>query len=439
MSEMMNTDSWYKSSCHIDTSLWGKTAPKLPDLEVLKGDVKTDVAIVGAGFCGLSSALHLAEAGVNVIVVDAHEPGWGASGRNGGQVIPGLKIQPDEIEKRFGKERGKAIVETVGGAPQLVFDLIEKHGIECDLRKSGWIQLAKGPAGARTTDAHVDQWGRRGVGLEELRSSDIEVKVGTSSYESGFIDDRGGNLHPLKYARGLANACIKLGVKIYRDSPSHGVKRVNEKWLVETEAGSISADKVLVCTNGYTGNMLPGLSDSIVPVLTGVVATDPLSDNLKNRILPDRQGAADTQRLLSWFGIDREDRLIFGSRINSQRELIDEKNFTFGIRRLREIFPEVSDLKLQHLWTGRVALTLDHVPHIHKLGEGLYSGLGFNGRGVAMATMFGKILASHCIGGAAHKEFLPLSPVPKVPFSRFRGQGIAVALTWKRMMDTLQP
>ena len=120
----------------------------------------------------------------------------------------------------------------------------------------------------------------------------------------------------------------KQGVKIYRDSPSHSVKRVNDKWLVETEAGSISADKVLVCTNGYTGSMLPGLSDSIVPVTNRRCRDDPLSDNLKNKILPERQGAADTQRLLSWFGIDGEDRLIFGSRINTQKELIDEKNFT---------------------------------------------------------------------------------------------------------------
>jgi len=436
---MASADPWYKSSCHIDTSLWGKTAPKLPTLETLREDTTADIAVIGAGFCGLSSALHLSEAGVNVTVMDAHEPGWGASGRNGGQVIPGLKIQPDEIESRYGEERGKTIVDTVSAAPKLVFDLIEKHGIDCDLRKTGWIQLAKGPNGAETTDTHVEQWSKRSVELETLDRSDIAKRVGTEAYASGFIDMRGGNLHPLKYARGLVNACIKQGVKIYHNSPAVSVERAGDKWLVKTAEGSVAADKVLVCTNGYTGNMLPGLSDSIVPVLTGVVATDPLSDNLKNKILPERQGVADTRRLLSWFGIDKADRLIFGSRINSQKELIDESNFTFGIRRLHEIFPEVSHLKLHHMWTGRVALTLDHVPHIHKLADGLYSGLGFNGRGVAMASMFGKILANHCTRDTAQDEFLPITPVPKVPFSRFRGQGIAVALTWKRMMDTIRP
>ncbi|MEM7216642.1 MAG: FAD-binding oxidoreductase [Pseudomonadota bacterium] len=433
------SDAWYKSDCHIDTSLWGKTADKLPELEVLHEEASADVAVIGGGFCGLSSALHLADSGVNVTVVDAHEPGWGASGRNGGQVIPGLKIFPDELVSRFGKERGEQIAETAGSAPKLVFDLIKKHNIDCDLRTSGWIQLAKGEWGARTTDSHVEQWGSRGAPVTALNKADIEEKVGTSAYASGLLDGRGGNLHPLKYARGLARACLSSGVAIYKESPALSVERENDQWLVRTSDGSIRADKVIVCTNGYTGNMLPGLSDSVVPVLTGVVATEPLGDNLKNKILPERQGVADTRRLLSWFGIDSRDRLIFGSRINTQKELIDRKNFTFGISRLHEILPEVSNMPLNHMWTGRVALTLDHVPHIHKLADGLYSGLGFNGRGVAMATMFGKVLAGHCTGKSEAQEFLPLTEVPKVPFSRFRGQGIAVALTWKRMMDTLRP
>lgn len=439
MRDLASSNAWYQSSCHIDTSLWGKTAQKLPELEVLRENETTDVAIIGAGFCGLSTALHLAEEGVNVSVVDAHQPGWGASGRNGGQVIPGLKIQPDEIETRYGKERGRAIVETVNSTPQLVFDLIEKYNIDCDLRRTGWIQLAKGPKGAETTNTHIEQWAKRGVKLDMLGRKDIATRVGTNAYQSGFVDYRGGNLHPLKYARGLARACLERGVRIYKDSPAVSVEHENGQWITTTAEGKLLAEKVVVCTNGYTGNMLPGLSESIVPVLTGVVATDPLSDNLKNRILPERQGAADTQRLLSWFGVDRENRLIFGSRINSQRELIDEQNFSFGVRRMHDIFPETSELKLHHLWTGRVALTLDHVPHIHRLADGLYSGLGFNGRGVAMATMFGKILAGHCTDNPDVDNFLPITKIPRVPFSRFRGQGIAIALTWKRMMDTLKP
>ncbi|MEM9330406.1 MAG: FAD-binding oxidoreductase [Pseudomonadota bacterium] len=439
MSATEHQNAWYQSACHVRTSLWGKTSEPLSELEVLQQKVRADVAVVGAGFCGLSSALHLAKKGVNVVVVDAHEPGWGASGRNGGQVIPGLKIFPDEMVRRFGSDPGEQIARTVGAAPQLVFDLIEQHAIDCDLRKTGWIQLAKGPQGRKTTDAHVEQWGRLGAPVSGLDKSEIEMKVGTDAYLSGLLDKRGGTLHPLKYARGLARACLSMGVKVYRDSPAISVERDPQCWTVKTMEGSVEAEKVVVCTNGYTGNMLPGLSDSVVPVLTGVVATDPLTDNLKNKILPGRQGAADTRRLLSWFGIDRDDRLIFGSRINTQKELIDPQNFSFGVSRLHEIFPEVADTPLQHMWTGRVALTLDHVPHIHKLAEGLYSGLGFNGRGVAMATMFGKVLAGHCTDQPDVESFLPVTPVPKVPLSRFRSQGITIALTWKRLMDTLQP
>ena len=431
--------AWFQSTCRIESTLWGKTAGDLPQLPALDKDLNVDVLVIGGGFCGLSTALHLAEQGVEVALVEAHEPGWGASGRNGGQVIPGLKILPDQMVTRYGAERGERIAATAGAAPALVYELIDRHGIDCDLRRTGWIQLAKGPFGRKTTDSHVDQWGRRGVQTRTLNPSEIETLVGTQAYAGGLIDPRGGNLHPLKYARGLARACLALGVQIYRDTPATAVLRGATHWQVETPHASVQAETVIVCTNGYTGDMLPGLADSIVPVLTGVLATDPLSDNLKAKILPQRQAAADTRRLLSWFGLDGQDRLLFGSRINSQQELIDEKNFVFGLRRLREIFPEVDTAQLNHMWTGRVALTLDHVPHIHQLADGLYSGLGFNGRGVAMATMFGKVLAGLCTGRETDDAFLPITSMPKVPMSRFRDQGLIVALTWKRIMDTLRP
>ena len=431
-------DAWYQSSCHINTSLWGNTAPPPPAMEPLHRDINADVLVIGGGFCGLSSALHLAEQGISVTLVEAHEPGWGASGRNGGQVIPGLKIQPDEMVNRFGAERGERIAGTASAAPDVVYGLIDRYGIECDLTRSGWIQLAKGPKGQRTTDTHVRQWGARGVPVRALNRDEIAHKVGTNAYTAGLLDPRGGTLHPLKYARGLARACLSLGVSIYRDTPALAIERGNTGWRVKTAGGTVTAQTVIICTNGYTGSMLPGLSQSIIPVLTGVMATEPLGDNLQQTILPERQGAADTRRLLSWFGIDGANRLLFGSRINAQKELINEKNFEFGFRRMREIFPEVDHSRVAHMWTGRVALTLDHVPHIHKLAEGLYSGLGFNGRGVAMATMFGKVLAGHCTG-KDEGDFLPLTPMPRIPFSRFRNQGLVVALTWKRFLDAVRP
>ena len=410
-----------------------------PKLRALKDDLKTDILIIGAGYCGLSAALHLSEQGYHSTVIDAHEPGWGASGRNGGQVIPGLKVFPEEMKARFGNERGERIATSVGATPDLVYDLIKRYKIDCDLVQTGWIQLAKGPVGRKTTDAHIDQWRSRKVDVQELSKADIQTKVGTNAYVSGLLDPRGGNLHPLKYARGLAHACLSKGVSIHSDTPALSVERVNSHWLVKTAFAKITADTVIVCTNGYSGDMLPGLSNSIVPVLTGVVATEPLSDNQAKSILPKRQAAADTRRLLSWFGFDSKNRLLFGSRINFQKELIDVRNFQFGLQRMHEIFPDVDNTKLNHMWTGRVALTLDHVPHIHKLADGLFSGLGFNGRGVAMASLMGKILAGHASGISNGDEFLPLTPMPKIPMSRFRNTGVAVALTWKRFLDTARP
>jgi len=436
---MTDTDAWYNSSCHIDRSLWGVTSKRTDDYAVLEEEVTADVAVIGAGFCGLSTALHLSERGKKVAIIDAHEPGWGASGRNGGQIIPGLKIMPGEILARFGSERGEQIIKTVGQAPAVLYDVVDKYKIECDLQKTGWIQLAKGPKGAETIKAHLAQWGARDVDVRQLDRDQIPALVGTDAYYMGLLDKRGGTLHPLKYARGLAKACASNGVSIYKDSPALSLERVDKTWMVHSTKGRIKAETIVVCTNGYTGNMWPGLSKSLVPVLTGVVATNPLPNELCDKILPNRQGVADTQRLLSWFGLDAQNRLIFGSRTNAQIEAIDQNKFSFGIRRLYEIFPDIKGVELKHLWTGRVALTLDHVPHIHKLADGIFCGLGFNGRGVAMTTTFGKILAKHCLGEIEDNEFLPITPVKKVPLNQFRGSGITIALTWKRMMDTLQP
>lgn len=436
---MSNQDAWFKSTCHIDTSLWGATADRIEGLGALNGDHNCDVTVIGAGFCGLSTALHLSEQGHNVTIIDAHEPGWGASGRNGGQVIPGLKIMPQEILDRYGEERGEQIIETISNAPALLYDLVDKYQIDCDLRRTGWIQLAKGPSGAGSINKHIAQWGSRGVDVQELGADRAHALTGATGYYKGLLDARGGNLHPLKYARGLARACLFNGANIFTDTPALGIERLNGKWFVKTPNGNAISDTVVVCTNGYTGNLLPGLSQSIVPVLTGVVATKPLPEELQRKILPERQGVADTQRLLSWFGIDSKNRLVFGSRTNSQTESIDRSNFTFGINRLHEILPDVKDLELEHLWTGRVALTLDHVPHVHKFADGIYGALGFNGRGVAMTTTMGKILAKHCTGQIEDNEFLPVTEISKVPFSQFRSTGISIALTWKRMMDTLRP
>ena len=268
------------------------------NIGVLHNDIKVRCGCCRCpDFGGLSSALHLSKLGYNVTIVDAHEPGWGASGRNGGQVIPGLKIQPDEIIRRYGAEQGERIVQTASEAPSLVYSLIEEHGIDCDLKQTGWIQLAKGPKGEETTNSHIAQWGSRGVDVKQLSRSDIEEKVGTSAYASGLLDARGGNLHPLKYARGLAIACINNGVSVYRDSPAYAVERSGSGWLVKTENGSISAQIVIICTNAYTGDMLPRIVRfQLYRCLTGVMATGPLPDALQQKILPERQGVADTRR-----------------------------------------------------------------------------------------------------------------------------------------------
>src|ERR1700759_4365856 len=196
-------------------SLWAATAPKAPPTPPLEGHVTAEVVVIGAGYCGLSTALHLAERGTKVVVLEAHEPGWGGSGRNGGQVIPGLKYDPDELEEKFGPERGRRLVDFIGGSADVVFGLIEKHRMNVPHTRQGWIQGAHTPAGLDIVKRRSAQWAKRGVeGARELSADDVGHLIGTDKYLGGWVDPRGGAIQPLAYARELARAALAAGGRV---------------------------------------------------------------------------------------------------------------------------------------------------------------------------------------------------------------------------------
>src|SRR5262249_9488424 len=190
----------------LPKSLWATTATPPAAYPPLRGDVKADCVIVGGGFTGLSIALHLAERGIGTVLVEANEPGWGASGRNGGQVIPGLKLDPSELRAKYGEERGRRLTTTIGATADLVFDLIGRHHIECDARRSGWIQGAPGPKGLAQVRRRAEEWSGEGADVAVLERPEVEARAGTNAYVGAFLDRRGGTVQPLSYARGLARA-----------------------------------------------------------------------------------------------------------------------------------------------------------------------------------------------------------------------------------------
>jgi glycine/D-amino acid oxidase-like deaminating enzyme len=420
----------------LPASLWAATAAPAPPTPPLRGEARAEVAIVGGGFTGLSAALHLAEQGKAVTLLEAAEPGWGASGRNGGQVIPGLKHDPDTLCRMFGERQGERIVSVAGSAPDLVFGLIERHAIRCDAVRNGWVQAIHSEKVLEAARRRMQQWQARGAPVAMLDRAATGARLGTEGYAGGFVDQRGGSLQPLSYARGLARAAITQGAAIHGGSPALRLARENGGWRIDTPGGSLRADSVVIGTNAYTDDLVPGLKRTLVPVNSFQVASTPLSDNVRRSILPGGEVASDTRRLLAYFRLDRDGRLVMGGRGTPTGESNPRR---YGrLRRLvAAMFPQVGAPEWQFYWSGKVALTADHLPHIHEPEAGLAIGLGYNGRGVAMATVMGKLLAKRALGAPAELLGLPIGPIRPLPLWALRAPALAVMTRWYQLRDAL--
>ncbi|MCX8101794.1 MAG: FAD-binding oxidoreductase [Geminicoccaceae bacterium] len=421
----------------LANSLWTATAPPGPSCPPLEGEVEAEVAIVGGGYTGLSAALHLAERRVSVVLLEAHEPGWGASGRNGGQVIPGLKEDPDAVERILGPTFGRRAVRLSGEAPDLVFDLVARHGIACGAVRAGWIQPAPDEAGVRLQRARVEQWQRRGAPVEWLDRGAVSAALGTGLYLGGLLDRRAGSLQPLAYARGLAAAAIRAGARICGRSPALRLERAGAGWRVRSPRGAVRARTVLLCTNGYSDGLLPGLARALVPVVSVQVASAPLSENVRRSILPGGEAASDTRRLLVYFRLDPEGRLVIGGR-----GAASERGVRAAQARLRRLaqrmFPQLpDDLVWERAWGGRVALTENHLPFLVEPAPGLVAAAGYNGRGVAMATAMGRVLADKASGVPDDELDFPLTRLRPIPFHALHRPAMALAVAAKAVRDRL--
>lgn len=419
----------------LPPSLWAATATPGPVTSALTESRKADVAVIGGGFTGLSTALHLAEKGVDVCLLEASEPGWGASGRNGGMVIPGLKYDPDELIQKLGPEQGEPLIEAVGNAADLVFDLIDKHRIDCDAVRKGWIQPAHSASGLKALARRAAQWAERGARVEVLDRAEVTQRVGTDAYVGGWVDYRAGSLQPLSYSRGLARAALSAGAAVHGNSAVVSMKRQGNRWQLMTASGAqISAERVVLATNGYTGDLWPQLRQSMIAANSFMVATKPLPQKLIGQILAQGEVASDARRLLLYYRRDAHNRLLIGGR-GPFAEPKGPQDFSHLERGLALLFPQLADAEYEFRWSGRIAITRDFLPHVHEPAPGLSIFIGCNGRGIALGTLMGAQLANKLLGAPASEFPFSLSKINPIPFHGLQRFYIAAGVACYSVLD----
>lgn len=420
----------------LSPSLWAATAAAAPATAPMHGHANADVVVVGAGYAGLSTALHLAQRGISVRVVEAREIGFGGSGRNGGQVIPGLKHDPDELLRRFGPTQGERLVRFAEGTADVVFDLIDRYGMDVPRLRTGWIQGAHTPAALVVAHDRAAQWARRGAAVRKLDRDEMSALLGTDRYLGGWIDERAGSIQPLSYVRGLARAAMQEGAIVHTHSPVSRLERNGSRWTVHGADGyEIQADRVVVCTNAYgAGALVPGLHTTIIDAQTFQVATAPLPESVRATILPGGQVCSDTRNLLLYFRLDHTGRLLMGGR-GPFREPRGVQDWQHLERVVAKMFPQVDGIAFDYRWCGRVAVTRDYLPHLHEPHPGMLVDIGCQGRGVGLQTRMGQAMAEYVATGDALALPLPATPIKGFPLHGLRRLYVNAVVSWYRLND----
>jgi glycine/D-amino acid oxidase-like deaminating enzyme len=406
------------NSAHVSSpaSLWAAVTPAGPDLPELIGAAEADVIVVGGGFTGLSTALHLREAGVDVAIVEAMEPGWGASGRNNGQVIPTLsRPDPEDIVAKHGAA-GERFVTLLRDCASTLFDVARRYQIQAEQEQAGWVQPVHSPGRIKIAERRVRQWSKFGAPVELLSRDEVRKMLGSEAWFGGFWNKTGGHINPLALARGLARVVLEQGCRIYARSPAVSFERRNDRWIVRTEKGEISGRALVMATNAYTGefskSLMPDIAHEVMPILSWQMATQPLSEQARKTVIPGRQAMSDTHGELYFARYDARHRLVTGGAVIGPGNK-PERLKARVTERLQRLWPQIGPVEFDYVWNGYVGMTTDFFPRIHRLGPDAYGWTGCNGRAVALAIALGDEL-SKAVRGVAEKDLaLPFSdPVP---------------------------
>jgi len=417
-------DSWYAA-----------TTPKLAAFPALQGEIRADVCVIGGGYTGLSAALHLAKAGRSVALVDAHRIGFGASGRNGGQMGSGQRLDQATLEDKFGLDAARALWDMGEAAKNLCRELIESHAIECDLKPgiaeaevhARHLPLMHAYAQKLTRDYGYDQ-------VECFEGAAFQDLVKSPMYHGGMLDHGAAHLNPLAFAMGLARAATAAGVTIYENTE---VRRVDEgpPALVQCKQGRIRADQVVFGCNGYLGDLCARVAKRVMPINNFIVATAPLPDT--SAIMSRDIAVADSKFVVNYFRLSPDNRLLFGGTETYGYRF--PRDIAGKVRRPMEtVFPQLKGIKIDHAWGGTLGITTNRMPAFMRISKNMLSAGGYSGHGVAMATLAGKLIAETFAG--QDKSFDLFAELPQMRFPggpNMRSPLLKLAMLWYASRDKL--
>lgn len=421
----------YLRSWYADTAT---THPRHPALE---GELSCDVCVVGGGYTGLITALELAEHGYDVVLLEAHRVGWGASGRNGGQIITGFNKPMSTIERWVGAEDARRLWDLGEEAKTLLAQRVERHRIACDLTW-GFVYAAVKPRHmADVADLEAEMHGRYGYGrVRALDRDAVRAMVRSEAYVGGLFDSGSGHLHPLNYALGLAGAAVQAGVRIFEDSRVITLDTGAEP-RAATARGSVKARFLVLAGNAYLGTLAPKLSTMIMPVATYLIATEALGEETAASLLPTNVAVSDMNFVLNYFRRSADHRLLFGGGVSYSG--MDPPGVRQTMRsKMLAVFPQLREAAVDYFWGGHVAITLNRMPQVGRLSPTAYFAHGYSGHGVALAGMAGRVMAEAIRGQA--EQFDVFARLPHQPFPggrRFRTPALVLAMLWFRLRDLL--
>ncbi|MCV0427311.1 MAG: FAD-binding oxidoreductase [Roseibium sp.] len=420
-------------------SYYAATANRQTSHPKLEEHKSCDVCVVGGGYTGLSAALHLAERGLTVILLEANRIGWGASGRNGGQVGSGQRVEQTVLEERHGKSHARLLWDLAEDSKALVRDLISRHGIDCDYTP-GILHADHRKGFVEESRDYVEHL-QLVYGYEDIRfvgGDEIGELVGSPRYFGGSLDTGAGHLHPLNFALGLGKAAEDAGAQIFETTKVIGIEgKGRGRVTVKCEAGEVQAGHLVLACNGYLGRLDRETAAHVMPINNFIVATEPFSEDEARKIIRDNVAVADSKFVINYFRLSSDRRLLFGGGENYGYRFPEEIK-SFVREPMLEIFPQLVDVEIDYGWGGTLAITPKRMPYFARLAPNMLTASGYSGHGVAMATLGGQILAEAISGTEGRFDAFEKLNIPAFPGGdKLRFPLLVLAMTWFSLRDKL--